>query len=268
LWRHLLMDGGGDAATSCAATASAVTEAAVLAAAAPLRPFAATDADITHCEPTSLDCRYHRHAERDRAEALRIVEASNASEWAELRALRPKWGYEPDDDGNWRHVRSMEWWAYQTWGSPPLPLPPPPSPSPPPPSPSPPAPIAPPAPPSAPPPPPPPLPPPAQPPPPPTQPPPPPAPPPGAPPPAPPPPRGAPASPPTLYAAVQAAAPSLDDPVHLAATVFAVFAGAGALVYLARCWREPWARRRAARHRRLQPPAEPALEFQNQVVLE
>jgi len=56
--------------------------------------------------------------------------------------------------------------------------------------------------------------------------------------------------------------------VHLAATVFAVFAGAGALVYLARCWREPWARRRAARHRRLATPAEPALEFQNQVVLE
>ena len=48
----------------------------------------------------------------------------------------------------------------------------------------------------------------------------------------------------------------------------AVFAGAGALVYLARCWREPWARRRAARHRRLATPAEPALEFQNQVVLE
>ena len=233
-----------------------------------LRPFAATDADITHCEPTSLDCRYHRHAERDRAEALRIVEASNASEWAELRALRPKWGYEPDDDGNWRHVRSMEWWAYQTWGSPPSPLPPPPSPSPPPPSPSPPAPIAPPAPPSAPPPPPPPLPPPAQPPPPPTQPPPPPAPPPGAPPPAPPPPRGAPASPPTLYAAVKAAAPSLDDPVHVAATIFAVVRGRGRARLSGALLARALGAAARARHRRLATPAEPALEFQNQVVLE
>ena len=106
-WRHLLMDGGGDAATSCAETASAADRGRRPSlAAAPLRPLAATDADITHCEPTSarLPVPPPRGARqgggaphRRGVERLRV---------GRICALRPKWGYEPDDDGNSaRHVR-------------------------------------------------------------------------------------------------------------------------------------------------------------------